>query len=318
MMKHSELQRHLAVVFAVLATGVVLGSESLRADDEIPRELVELIERIEWEEQAYRNIDATLQTRYTSTSTSPNEITEYLEQVRHARQGDRFLMEFAYTRQPDSDRTDFQHKLLASDGESLRFLATADPGADDHQLEPTEVRGHSILPHTFIQPGTRRDIPLSVLLQGGPTTYPRYEYQVSRTGTAEFNGLMCELVRLTATTTASPGRAACVSNEREYWLAVERNYIPVRVLTIEPLRSSDTPIAEGVIDEFREIAPGVWFPWRATYSLYDRRTVEDTGEQRIRWQKVHQTQSAVIDPDHPDDFFRDIGFDDLVLDPRAQ
>ena len=303
-------------LLVVVAACAQLTSVSLQADDEVPQELVDLIERVEWEEQAYRNIDVTMQTRYTSRSTSPNELKEYLRQVRHVRQDDRLLLELTYSRDPQ--RREFEHKLLAFDGETFRFLATAD---DDGDLNEYRIRDHSILPHTLLQPGDNHAIPLSIWFQGQRAVrqHPQNqsnidEYQVSRAGTGEFNGLACELVRIIGTR----GTPATVSWEREYWLAVERNYIPLRVLTIEPRWSSDTPIAEGVVEEFREIEPGIWFPWRATYTLYYRVQVERTGEQRIGWQKVHETQSAIPNPGYTDGFFQDIGFDDFVLDPGAR
>jgi hypothetical protein len=100
------------------------------------------------------------------------------------------------------------------------------------------------------------------------------------------------------------------------WLARDRNYLPVRVLTFEAPSRPDIASVEGVVEEFRELDPGVWFPWKLRYSRYNRHHLERTGERILGWRKATEFESASLNPEHPDGFFRHIGEEALTLNPR--
>jgi hypothetical protein len=103
--------------------------------------------------------------------------------------------------------------------------------------------------------------------------------------------LRCEVVSVAYYNVV--GEKAELSSESHFWLAVDRNYLPVR------LESSSHPW-EGRTAELFELAPDVWLPRRfvlTSHSIKDsRRTVEFVRE--------YEVLRCVLNPQLPDPFFQ--------------
>ena len=72
-------------------------------------------------------------------------------------------------------------------------------------------------------------------------------------------GRPCQKVKITT----------CVGSSRRphsawiLWLAIDRNYLPIRQEAYTYHYSKSDPVGVGVAKDLREIAPGIWFPFAA-------------------------------------------------------
>ena len=146
-----------------------------------------------------------------------------------------------------------QDLLVAYDGETTRLLDTDSVGnIHDGKFE------HSFLyrPHTCLLGRARVDFRLSLYLQGGRTvtsepSYKDVNVQTSLVGREKVNGLDCCKIKIDVWHVSErPDQAS----PRYLWLAIERNYLPVKTEAYEPLRNKNLPLEVATVDRFEEIA----------------------------------------------------------------
>ena len=91
-----------------------------------------------------------------------------------------------------------------------------------------------------------------------------------------------------------------------YWLAVDRNYIPIRseCYPVDPKRKL-MPSTIGRCDDLREIAPGLWFPFRTTNIVFEDC---DAVPSRLVVEQKHEylVESVKIAPIVDDSIFHDV------------
>jgi hypothetical protein len=107
------------------------------------------------------------------------------------------------------------------------------------------------------------------------------------------------------------------------WLAIDRNFLPVREESVRPWQQPIDPTATkpygiGVVDELKEIAPGVWFPLRVTTTVYDCDELYRKGRYVVSGRYDLAVTAVDPDPHYDVSFFRNIEFppDTLVYTVR--
>src|SRR4029077_8276463 len=99
--------------------------------------------------------------------------------------------------------------------------------------------------------------------------FPGYGYDSGATlvvrerGADQFRGLRCHKIFVEAWNNGNRHSSS------ELWLAEDRNLIPARIINHTYRQSPDLPVGEHVIEEWKELRPGVWFPMKAHTDRYD-------------------------------------------------
>jgi hypothetical protein len=94
----------------------------------------------------------------------------------------------------------------------------------------------------------------------------------------------------------------------EYWLAKDRNYLPVRLLAYTYRFSKDMPVGEGVVHKFREIKPGVWFPSDVEVTAYNKFKIQQEGRRELQWRERYTIKRVNLDPKYDREFFAKVAF----------
>lgn len=128
------------------------------------------------------------------------------------------------------------------------------------------------------------------------------ELSITYIGEEQFAGLHCHRVSVTAIDRKVP---RC---RWDFWLPEQRNYIPSRLLTWTFDFSKDIPVGERVVNDWKEIKPGIWFPVSAEFKSYDKKTIHRDHRQEISWREQHIVESVALNPQHDVSFFRAVEF----------
>jgi len=167
-------------------------------------------------------------------------------------------------------------------------------------------------PHTFLLHGLpNHGVPLSVFLSGHDAVRSHpvgrlgegLTMRVSLGGEVVHDGLICHKVYVDV---LKPGVG--VHNRREFHLALERNYLPVRVLSYTSHISRDVPVGEGAVTDFRELSPGIWFPSLGEHTSYDQQLLQRERRRQWTWRYHYAVETVSLDPKYPADFFRRVDF----------
>ena len=203
-----------------------------------------------------------------------------------------------------ADKSFEQASLLGYDGEVTTRLTPSARLANVHQerFEGCDV----FRAHAWLLPRAHICFPFSLWLTGGEALkkhplaglHKEWDSKVTYEGREDVDGLSCVKLRI----------AMGPASSRVFhvlWLAVERNYLPVRMESFAPTftNNKDHPLATARSSDFREIHAGVWLPFRRSYVVYC--------EVDLRKNKavVSNTEEAYIEkvntnPDYDLDLFR--------------
>jgi thiol-disulfide isomerase/thioredoxin len=93
-------------------------------------------------------------------------------------------------------------------------------------------------------------------------------------------------------------------NSMAFWLATDRNYIPIKM---EPyggnLGSPSTLNGLYRSDDVREIAPGLWYPFRTTILAFSNRALASR-RLTLNWRREYEIKSVKLSPRRDDALFR--------------
>lgn len=306
----------------LLATtfGVAFSADFLSAQAAPPDETVNgLLAAVEKNEQLYDRIDVVLRCDYqdadreggvdleASRRAPPgpaivpvsqfvtSTVLESSETVHSVRQDALVRVDWKETSLSSDGSTRSSHRLLLFDGAVTRLLdeAPADQAASAHQVLQQAVRPHTLLFRALDDRGSL-SAQLNSQAAGG---------RVSYLGQEDFRGLPC--YKLQIARRKDSGR----TYRTEWWLARTRNLIPVRRLEYDaPVddagQRGEMLRAEGVVGQWQELAPEVWFPRSASVTVYDRIAWQREHAQKVRWRKRYTVESVVLDPQHGIEYFR--------------
>lgn len=229
-----------------------------------------------------------------------NVLRSYLTIGHTVRQGS-FLFE-------DSIQTQVLHRdgslkqiplVLGFDGTTTRFLYDRVANVISGETRYDVIfHPHRAAVRTILAPYS-----LSQLLSANGTLAPGLCLQTEHAGTEIINGLECD--RLLTQVSSLPEKPA--SGTWHTWLAKDRNYIPLRFEGIHHNYSSTIPYVIATVDDFREIAPGIWLPMSMQTTVYRSEKISE-GEKIPGNVTLLTIDEARADPNYPIEFFRDIEF----------
>jgi hypothetical protein len=300
-------------LFAIVtdATVVLSPQESSRLNME------DLIENVRRNEALYNDIEYVIHESYRKPSAlaegTPLGMREVAKQETKLRfVGLRGMFRFereGWDEYADSSRTT-RDRIRAFDGRTTRLY--------DQNAIGNIILGRAeesfFRPHMLLLQSSVATVPLSTFMRGhvAMAAYPGSGWDAellmenTYQGETQFNGLKCHKVALT-TKIKTTGTA---HDRWELWLAEERNYQPVRYFAYTFRWSKDVPKGEGFVDQFQEIAPGVWFPLAAHRVSYDPYLIQREGKQREQWRREYAVELASLSPKYDVSFFGDVKFPD--------
>jgi hypothetical protein len=109
--------------------------------------------------------------------------------------------------------------------------------------------------------------------------------------------IRCELVR--------PPRPG-VSSVQVYWLATNKNYLPVKTEKYALNYSEKLPIETVECGDFRELRKGVWLPYRVTKTVFDELELRDGKKQVVSNITKISVTAAKSSPGFERAFFQDV------------
>lgn len=170
----------------------------------------------------------------------------------------------------------------------LRWKRTAVPLA-------TFLRGRdAILAHPR---GQESDVPMGL----NPTS--------SYDGEEVINGLACHRIKVEHVRPDGESGSK-VTAHRMLWLAVDRNYLPVKSVGFSYFYSRELPIETSSVADIREIAKGIWFPFQAEISVFDGIALLEQKASILSWRREYLVTEVALSPSYDVEFFRDVQFPD--------
>ncbi len=213
----------------------------------------------------------------------------------------------------DGSRTTMLH-VHAFDGHWTRFFLTHDPpalGSTAAMIRLGRVKDDPGLmdsifvhrPHSLMLRDQMIFPPLTDLLALPPDDRPglppiRFRY----CGTLQVDGHPCITIRGNFT-----GRPYDTHISLVLDLATDRNDIPIRLTTFEDAPGvRPLPTSIGRCDDLREIAPGLWYPFRVTTMHFQGGVRMLRGQLLIDWRDDTTIESVVLAPRVDDAIFGDV------------
>jgi hypothetical protein len=176
-----------------------------------------------------------------------------------------------------------------------------------------------ITPHRWLVAHAFVSFPLSLYLRGSPalekdprvhTLYRENLVDVTVAGGEKFDGMDCVKIRIDMFV-RRPKKT--LLNVRYLWLATDRNYLPVHQEEFYPRQTMKVANGIGVTWDWREIAPGVWLPFKRKMTYFDGDKLRDGDKQVIRNENEATVEKVKLDPDYDISLFRDIPIPDGAL-----
>ena len=159
-------------------------------------------------------------------------------------------------------------------------------------------------PHTFLVRDDSLYGPLAdLLVSPWLDKFNKYRLRFRYCGDEVVDGHPCVILRGDVTT----GEGRPPANYRVLWLAADRNYIPVKFAIYgRDFGVPRNPTGISRCDDFRQIAPGLWYPFRSTLMSFDGWKELAGRGIVLETQRVYQVESANLSPNVNPALFRDV------------
>jgi hypothetical protein len=311
----------LAIVFGAIAAQAQPAATPAQVEQQAssrPRDLDPLmemvIEAVKENEARYHNLETT--TTITAEFDAKERVyTKQVETAHVVRQDDLIYYRGSteFLRGDDPPRR-FE-RLSAYDGERTRSVEVGN-SANIHlaRYEASQVYP----PHTWAMNPLWVNFPLSVYLQGtqAVAAHPKVRRIPRPAGAVyEMTKVECEYLDEESLGDLRCHKIRCQRWSRLtsspmthiLWLAPERNYLCVKVESMyaESLRD------RSLVEEFREITPGLWLPARIRFTNYAPRALR--GNRPLAdITEVLTLDQAALNPAKPTSFFRDVNIPDDI------
>jgi hypothetical protein len=195
-------------------------------------------------------------------------------------------------------------RVDAFDGQVTRTEAAGANQRRGVSVQPGRVEFDLPRPNTFLYAGWNCPIPFSAFLTAKKLKYgDDTSWRVEPDETID--GLRCVCLR---NEISNGGRVAQIAH---FWLAIDRGYLPIRVDAFRPVWSSTLPVASNRVTELKEIARGIWIPWRVRQTFYKGPAAKE-GKTVVTREINETVESARLNPSYPIKFFRDIQHTEAV------
>ena len=149
-------------------------------------------------------------------------------------------------------------------------------------------------PHTFLVRDDWLHGPLAdLLVSPWHDKRNKYRSRFRYCGEEVLDGHPCVKLRMEVTT----GEGKPPSSFRAFWLATDRNYIPIK-LEHYGGNFGLPPMPGGIsrCDNFREISPGLWYPFRSTVLSFENWQHMAQRRLTVNWRRVYEVESAALSP----------------------
>lgn len=277
--------------------------------------LSELIDNVEANEDLIENVDLNCRVEYShlgepyTTSIPGFALTlDQHEDIHHVRQDGRFRFDVAddstsYTASKSTERRQLDRVRMF---DLLKTRSLVDQTANIIEglaPDPLVLRPHMILLSTVDYP-----VRLSTYLRGvlalagapGVRLNDGEDVEVSFLGDDVCREFECQKVSFVHTLRGTPIFGMTV------WLAIDRNYLPVRKESYTYRWSKDIPIGDAEVRSFTEIEPGIWFPAEAVITCHDGATLKSERRQKPVWRRELFFEKVSLHPAYPDEYFSDL------------
>ncbi len=94
------------------------------------------------------------------------------------------------------------------------------------------------------------------------------------------------------------------------WLAIERNYLPIKAERYYTKYELNRPMESGSTVEWKEIETGIWFPIRCKYDVYDGERFLEEKKYLLSNTSMHHYAVVDLHPHRPKSFFANIPIPD--------
>jgi hypothetical protein len=275
-----------------------------------------VLQKLAVNEARYANIEVEWSATYRASPhkySIPDQLAYRQRRGRYVRQGDLFFLDFSSSNAPQSTAVT-EHLLCGFDGALTLSLEEQTGGRTANIVTGRRESFRRLHPYT-IPIGTRNiSVALAAWLGGdeeikkhrGAKIDKRYRFVASSLGRDTQRGLVCEKVAVDSFDRRQQPPAA--DSRRIFWLAIDRNYLPLETLWFETRVSADVPLEQTSLNDLAEIAPGLWYPRSATTTVFDRRSLLDDRRQVTSWTEEFRINKVDASPQHDVHFFRNVVF----------
>ncbi len=244
-------------------------------------QMARLIAAVRNEEQQYRNMESIYRLE---KRLDPKKwfIPTQIETNHVIQEGDRFYFEGREVRRNMHGEETTRRRESAYDGTrtvSVEHGNSANIHLD--RYEPSQL----LPPHVWGLIDLRINFPLSIYLQGGEIldAHPKvrqfphafgamfevYATESEYLGTETVNGIRCEKIRVNCWNGRPNTYRGGPPDQHLLYLAPERNYLCAKAELVMSIKGRNFILSEALVDDWREIAPGLWLPWHVTARRYD-------------------------------------------------
>ena len=283
------------------------------SDDE---KLKLIIDNVKQNEKLYENIDVDLITTYTTGDRKPavmndgktSEIIDSSIKTRYVHQGKLFRIDTTGSDKAGDAVVRNRDRIRAYDGKQTKLLHQKTVG---NIIFNETTDDQFVRPHMMLIRNMRMTVPLSTYLSGHEAmkSHPDGRWnnslKLSVTYKAEHVYKSHHCHEIWVTTLLDSGEP---HDRWELWLAEEKNYIPIRMISYTFLISKSEPVSEGEVTELAEIKPGVWFPISSTVEAVDQMLLGQKGERRFGWRFDFTVPRVALHPNYPLEYFKDVEF----------
>jgi beta-lactamase regulating signal transducer with metallopeptidase domain/thiol-disulfide isomerase/thioredoxin len=194
------------------------------------------------------------------------------------------------------------HRSVRDDQQERRNASLRKGGGGKAEGRHDGIR--VLRPHTFLVRDDWLYGPLAdLLVSPWHDKTNKYHLRFRYCGEEDIDGHPC--VKLRGEVTTREGQPP--SSLMAFWLATDRNFIPIK-LEHYGGNFGLPPMPSGIsrCDDFREIAPGVWYPFRSTLLAFDN--WQEMARRRItlNWRRVYHVESATLSPKVDTALFRNV------------
>ena len=316
----SQFKRSVVALLSICVFLAAIFVELPRAFGDID-DVDAIVSNIRSSEQLYKNIEMQWVFQYrlgdVKYMIKDKTLKSNTEFVRVVKQGDYLYSKFNRSQyRIDKQSKDFQVEC-GFDGETSRIVDLgAAANITDEVFDGAEVREADPFRMLFMLDFViHLNICLSTLLSSGESIkqYHGYEHtniKIVHEKDETIDGLDCIKLGIYYWFVGTHMDEGAVTY---IWLARERNLIPIKYIDYHPKVRKIHPSLIGYSSDFREIAPGVWFPHRYEINTYDNDYMTEDNKVVKGNNFLITIVKAELDPDYPRSFFQNIPIPDGTM-----
>jgi hypothetical protein len=196
-------------------------------------------------------------------------------------------------------------RVLGFDGATTRVY---DRGGTAKIVEGPDDDLQTFRPHTVLFRYEREclhvDATLAGVLEGADMAYGP-QIQSEDLGDEEVAGLKCRKIAIKYSSPPDPSGKPLPGMRRLVWIAPQRNCLAVKHEIYDTEQFIKYPALRAVAEEFREIAPGVWFPTLSQWAV-PRGPAKEDGTYGVSETEQYRVASVSLNPKYDTSLFRDI------------